>query len=41
MSKTMKAAVFVAPGGIELVDHRVPDLRPMDALARVTNAITS
>lgn len=34
--KTMKAAVFVAPHRIELVDRPVPDVGPRDALVRVT-----
>ena len=34
--KMMKAAVFVAPGRIELQEKRVPDIGPNDALVRVT-----
>jgi len=34
--KTMKAAVFVAPGRIELADKPVPDVGPNDALVRIT-----
>jgi threonine dehydrogenase-like Zn-dependent dehydrogenase len=33
---TMKAAVFVAPGRIELREHPIPGLGPGDALLRVT-----
>jgi len=36
MSTLMKAAVFVEPGRIELVDKRIPDVGPNDALLRVT-----
>ena len=32
----MKAAVFVAPGRIELVDKAIPDVGPNDALVRIT-----
>jgi threonine dehydrogenase-like Zn-dependent dehydrogenase len=32
----MKAAVFVAPGRIELADKPIPDVGPNDALVRVT-----
>ena len=32
----MKAAVFVAPGRIELVDKAIPDVGPNDALMRIT-----
>ena len=32
----MKAAVFVAPGRIELQEKRIPDIGPNDALVRVT-----
>lgn len=32
----MKAAVFVAPGRIELADKRIPDVGPNDALVRIT-----
>ena len=34
--KTMKAAVFVAPGRIELQEKPVPKVGPGDALIRVT-----
>ena len=34
--KTMKAAVFVAPGRIELQEKPVPEVGPGDALLRVT-----
>jgi alcohol dehydrogenase len=34
--KTMKAAVFVAPGRIELQERPVPEIGPGDALLRVT-----
>ena len=30
--RTMKAAVFVEPGRIELVEKRIPDVGPNDAL---------
>lgn len=33
---TMKAAVFVAPGRIELVDKPIPEVGPNDALLRIT-----
>lgn len=36
MSAMMKAAVFVEPGRIELVDKRIPDVGPNDALVRIT-----
>lgn len=36
MSRMMKAAVFVAPGRIELVEKPVPEPGPLDALIRVT-----
>ena len=36
MSKTMKAAIFVEPGRIELADKPVPDVGPNDALVRIT-----
>ena len=37
MAKTMmKAAVFVAPGRIELADKPIPDVGPNDALIRIT-----
>ncbi len=32
----MKAAVFVEPGRIELVDKKIPDVGPNDALLRIT-----
>ncbi|MDJ0389318.1 NAD(P)-dependent alcohol dehydrogenase [Roseomonas sp. E05] len=36
MPKTMKAAVFVRPGRIELREKRVPEVGPLDALLRIT-----
>jgi len=36
MSSMMRAAVFVEPGRIELVDKPVPDVGPNDALIRIT-----
>ncbi|OIP16266.1 MAG: alcohol dehydrogenase [Comamonadaceae bacterium CG_4_9_14_3_um_filter_60_33] len=36
MSSMMKAAVFVEPGRIEIVDKRIPDIGPNDALMRIT-----
>ena len=36
MTTTMKAAVFVAPGRIELADKPIPDVGPNDALVRIT-----
>jgi hypothetical protein len=36
MSKTMKAAVFVSPGRIELRQKRIPEIGPDDALLRIT-----
>ena len=36
MSAMMKAAVFVEPGRIEVVDKRIPDVGPNDALIRIT-----
>ena len=33
---TMKAAVFVAPGRIELQDRPIPEITPPDVLLRVT-----
>lgn len=36
MTAMMKAAVFVAPGRIELADKPVPDVGPNDALVRIT-----
>jgi hypothetical protein len=35
-SKTMKAAVFVEPGRIELREKPIPEIGPDDALVRVT-----
>lgn len=35
MSKMMKAAVFIQPGRIELVDKPIPDVGPNDALVRL------
>ena len=35
MSAMMKAAVFVEPGRIEVVDKRIPDVGPNDALIRI------
>src|SRR5690606_33730822 len=32
----MKAAVFVAPGRIELAEKKIPDVGPNDALLRIT-----
>ena len=32
MSTMMKAAVFVEPGRIEIVDKRIPDVGPNEAL---------
>jgi len=34
--KTMKAAVYVEPGRIELTDKPIPDVGPNDALMRIT-----
>jgi threonine dehydrogenase-like Zn-dependent dehydrogenase len=34
--QTMKAAVFVAPGRIELDDKPIPSVGPLDALVRIT-----
>ena len=34
--KTMRAAVFVEPGRIELQDRPIPDIGPRDARIRVT-----
>ena len=34
--KTMKAAIFDAPGRIVLVDKPIPEVGPMDALLRIT-----
>lgn len=36
MAKMMKAAVFIAPGRIELDDKPIPDIGPNDALLRIT-----
>lgn len=36
MAQMMKAAIFVAPGRIEIDDKPVPDVGPNDALIRVT-----
>jgi alcohol dehydrogenase len=36
ISKTMKAAVFVEPGRIELQERPVPEIGPADALLKVT-----
>ena len=36
MARTMKAAVFVEKGRIELTDKPVPDVGPNDALVRIT-----
>jgi len=36
MPKTMKAAVFVEPGKIELREKTVPEVGPLDALLRIT-----
>mgnify|MGYP005809676497 FL=1 len=36
MSQMMKAAVFVAPGRIELTDKPIPAVGPNDALVRIT-----
>lgn len=36
IARTMKAAVFVAPGRIELQERPVPEIGPGDALLRVT-----
>jgi len=36
MTAMMKAAVFVAPGRIELADKPIPDVGPNDALVRIT-----
>ncbi len=36
MPVMMKAAVFVAPGRIELADKPIPDVGPNDALVRIT-----
>ncbi len=36
MKSTMKAAVFVRPGKIELREKPIPEVGPTDALVRVT-----
>lgn len=36
MTATMKAAIFVEPGRIELADKPIPDVGPNDALVRIT-----
>jgi threonine dehydrogenase-like Zn-dependent dehydrogenase len=36
MTAMMRAAVFVEPGRIEVVDKRIPDVGPNDALVRIT-----
>jgi threonine dehydrogenase-like Zn-dependent dehydrogenase len=36
MSSMMKAAVFVAPGRIEIAEKPIPDVGPNDALIRIT-----
>ncbi|HPA89648.1 MAG TPA: NAD(P)-dependent alcohol dehydrogenase [Quisquiliibacterium sp.] len=36
MPRTMKAAVFVEPGRIELAEKPIPDVGPNDALVRIT-----
>ncbi len=36
MPSMMKAAVFVEPGRIEVVDKPIPDVGPNDALIRIT-----
>jgi threonine dehydrogenase-like Zn-dependent dehydrogenase len=36
MAQMMKAAVFVEPGRIELVDKPIPDIGPNDALIKIT-----
>ena len=36
MSARMRAAIFVEPGRIELIDKPVPDVGPTDALIRIT-----
>lgn len=36
MSAMMKAAVLIAPGRIEIVDKRIPEVGPNDALLRIT-----
>lgn len=36
MSRMMKAAVFVEPGRIEVVDKPIPEIGPNDALIRIT-----
>jgi threonine dehydrogenase-like Zn-dependent dehydrogenase len=34
--RTMKAAVFIEPGRIELEERPIPDIGPLDALVRIT-----
>ncbi len=36
MAKTMRAAVFVEPGRIELREKQIPEVGPLDALLRIT-----
>ncbi|WP_287876729.1 NAD(P)-dependent alcohol dehydrogenase [Aquitalea sp.] len=36
MSSMMKAAVFIAPGRIEIAEKPIPDIGPNDALIRIT-----
>ena len=36
MVATMKAAVFVEPGRIELTEKPIPEVGPNDALVRIT-----
>ncbi len=36
MAGMMKAAVFIEPGRIELVEKKIPDVGPNDALVRIT-----
>lgn len=36
MSNTMKAAAFIEPGRIEIVEKKIPDVGPTDALVRIT-----
>jgi alcohol dehydrogenase len=36
MARTMKAAAFIEPGRIELVEKPVPEVGPLDALLRIT-----
>lgn len=39
MARTMKAAVLVEPGKIELREKKVPEVGPNDALPRITTTI--